>query len=451
MTLIDLLNTVWAILPEKLLQIESVIDAHMSGDKLDLKKIEARLMSLDGPGADAPYQVVNGSAIIPINGVLSSNPSAFERIFFDAVSMEKIRADVTNAVKDPAVNQVVLSIDSPGGTMQGTQETANHIFSLRGQKPIIAHSAGTMASAAYYIGSAADKIFLSGDNVMAGSIGTIYRHVDRTKQNEGEGVKVTEFVSGKFKNAFSENAPLNQERSEYIQSIVNKSLETFAADLSKFRGIKAENTGEGKVFLGQDAINAGLADGFSSLSDIINGSAAGVQPAAKSNVAGVAAQSQEKNMDINQLKAEFNDVYLAAVADGKAEMNAAVDKAKLEGIAEERARVNGIKAAMIPGHEALIDALIANGSTVEAAMAAIIKAENEKRAGVLASIQNSAPAPVAATTPPAEPVEEKDFDTMVKAHMEANKSSRGEAILAIAREHPEVHQAWLDKINGGKK
>lgn len=457
MKLIEILSSVWAILPEKLVQIENIITSHMAGDKLDLKKIEARIMSFDAPAAKEPYEVVNGSAIIQMNGVLSSNPSAFERIFFDAVSMEQIREDISTAVNDPAVNQIVLSIDSPGGSVQGTQETANHIFNLRGTKPIVAHSSGMMASAAYYIGSAADKIFISGDNVMAGSIGTIYRHVDFSKQNENEGVKVTEFVSGKYKNAFSSNAPLDDIKSEYIQSIVNKSFSIFAADVTKFRGVQKSNMGEGKVFLGQDAIDAGLVDGFSSLSDIVNGQSAGVQSPKRAPVAIVAQTNEtigEENMDIAKLKAEFPDLYASVVAEGKADLEAQVKAASEKALADERARVSGIKAALIPGHEKLVDALIENGAGVEAAMAAIIKAENEKRAGVLASIQASAPAPVAAAvepTPEPEDKKEKGFDEMVEAHMAESKSSRAAAISAIAREHPEVHKAYLEQINGGKK
>lgn len=453
MKLIEILSTVWAILPEKLVQIENIITSHMAGDKLDLKKIEAKIMSFDAPESKVPYEVVNGSAIISINGVLSSNPSAFERIFFDAVSMEQIREDVSAAVNDPAVNQIVLSIDSPGGSVQGTQETANHIFNLRGSKPIIAHTSGMMASAAYYIGAAADKILISGDNVMAGSIGTIYRHVDFSKRNESEGAKVTEFVSGKYKNAFSSNAPLDETKSEYIQSIVDKSFSIFAADVTKFRGVQKSNMGEGKVFLGQDAIDAGLVDGFSSLSDIVNGKPAGVQAAKR---APVMAQTNEiageENMDIVKLKAEFPDLYASVVAEGKTELEAQVKAASEKALSDERARVSGIKAALIPGHEKLIDALIENGASVEVAMAAIIKAENDKRAGVLASIQASAPAPVAAAVEPTpEPEKETGFNEMVEAHMAEHKSSRAAAISAIAREYPDVHKAYLEQINGGKK
>lgn len=450
MTLMSLLDTVWAILPEKLLQIENIIKSHMIGDKLDLKKIEARILAFDGPAPKSSYDIVNGSAIIPIRGVLSNNPSAFERIFFDAVSMSKIRDDVKAAIDDPAVTQVVLDIDSPGGTMAGTQETARMIHGMRGNKKIIAHSSGMMASAAYYIGAAADKIYLSGDNVMAGSIGTIYRHIDQSKQNEAEGLTVTEFVSGKFKNAFSENQPLNKERSEYIQAIVDKSFETFAADLCVFRGIKQEQTGQGRVFLGKDAIEAGLVDGFASLEDIVRGEVAGARPVNQSKIAAQAAQNEVETMTLEELKAQFPDVYQSAVAEGKTSVDAEVKTAYEKGKSDELARVNGIKAALIPGHEKLIDALIADGSTVEAAMAAVIKAENDKRAGVLASIQAAAPAPVAASAPEPEPAE-KDFEQMVAEHMTANKSSRGVAVAAVAREFPDIHAAYLEKINGGKK
>ena len=157
-------------------------------------------------------------------------------------------------------------------------------------------------------------------------------------------------------------------------------------------------------------------------------------------------------MDIAKLKAEFPDLYASVVAEGKTELEAQVKAASEKALSDERARVSGIKAALIPGHEKLVDALIENGASVEAAMAAIIKAENDKRAGVLASIQASAPAPVAAAVEPTpEPEKENGFNEMVEAHMADNKSSKAAAISAIAREHPEVHKAYLEQINGGKK
>jgi signal peptide peptidase SppA len=277
MKLLDIITSPWLILPEKLVEIQEIYITHLRGEKIDIGAVEA---SLGRPLAneEKPYEIENGVAKISIEGVIAKRMNMFIRIS-GGVSSQLISRDFREALKDEEVESILLYIDSPGGDADGTQELAMEIYNARGQKPIVAFSDGMMASAAYYIGAAADKIFISGDNVQIGSIGVVARHVDVSKADEKMGVKRTDIVAGKYKRITSEIEPLTESGRKSMQEAVDHIYEVFVGDVAKFRGLSPEPVkegkeeiipwAEGKVFLGKKAITAGLVDGVSTMERLI--------------------------------------------------------------------------------------------------------------------------------------------------------------------------------------
>jgi len=189
------------------------------------------------------------------------------------VSTELIGRDFTQAMNDPNVKSIVFYIDSPGGSVDGTQELARMVMSARGKKEVVAYTDGMMASASYWIGSAADKVYISGDTTQVGSIGVVAQHVDVSKAEEKMGVKTTEIVAGKYKRVASQYGPLTEEGKSALQEAVDYIYSAFVNDVAMFRGVsveKALSMADGKVFMGKQAIDAGLADGVKSLPDLID-------------------------------------------------------------------------------------------------------------------------------------------------------------------------------------
>jgi signal peptide peptidase SppA len=162
---------------------------------------------------------------------------------------------------------VLLYVDSPGGTVDGTQALADLIFNARGKKPIVAIADGMAASAAYWIGSAADKFFISGDTTLTGSIGVVAQHTDISTAEEKRGIKVTEITAGKYKRIASEHAPLTDEGRASIQERVDHLYSVFVDNVARNRGVSsdlvASDMADGKLFVGKQAIKAGLVDGVS--------------------------------------------------------------------------------------------------------------------------------------------------------------------------------------------
>lgn len=268
----SLITAPWAILPEKLMEIQEIYLHNLH----DIAGAEARA----GIFADRPpaYENKDDRAIIPVIGPVTKKPNVFTWLFGGSAS-QIVAQSLQSALMDDGVKSIILYIDSPGGTVDGTQELAREIFNARGKKPIVAYTDGMLASAAYWIGAAADKIYISGDTTQVGSIGVVARHIDVSKYEESLGVKTSEVVAGRYKGVASQYRPLSDIGRQSIQDAVDYVYNVFLGDISLFRGlslgtVKEGNSdtilwADGRIFLGRQAIEAGLADGQISYDDLL--------------------------------------------------------------------------------------------------------------------------------------------------------------------------------------
>ncbi|CAJ0862159.1 hypothetical protein R77567_01622 [Ralstonia sp. LMG 32965] len=404
MRLIDIVNAPWAVTPDMYREVQAIYERHCRGEKIDLKGVEARI-GQPLSGATRGYDVVGSVAVVPVDGVLAKRMNLMMQIS-GGTSMQLLAQDIQDAIDDPAVTAVILNIDSPGGTVDGTQELCNITYNARGAKPIIALANGTMASAAYWFGSAADKVFVSSDTAVVGSIGVVTSHIDVSQSEAQRGVKTTEITAGKYKRIASQYEPLSVEGRQSIQDQVDYTYSVFVNDVARNRGttpeLVIENMADGRIFIGQQAVSAGLADGVATLSELIeraeagefsraeNDPGIGAQQAATTQVAeggGVprTAEAQstskgESSMDVQKLKAEHPEVAEALIAEGRQ-----------AGAAAECQRIKDVEAQSMPGHEALIASLKFDGKTSgpEAAVQ-VLQAEKAKQKNRVASLQADA-------------------------------------------------------------
>jgi signal peptide peptidase SppA len=271
MRLLDVLNAPWAILPEKLLEIREIYFTHLRGEKIDVRAIEARLgQPLNNKRV--PYTVTNSVTVLPIEGVIAKRMNLFTRIS-GGTSTQILASDLQAALDDPRAHSILLHIDSPGGQVDGTQEMARLIRDARSRKPVFALGDGMMTSAAYWIASAADRVFIAGDTTQVGSIGVLATHTDISRAEEMRGIKTTEITAGKYKRIASEHAPLTPDGRASIQEQVDHIYSVFVNEIARHRGANVETVldkmADGRIFLGKKAIDAGLVDGVSTLDGAI--------------------------------------------------------------------------------------------------------------------------------------------------------------------------------------
>jgi len=273
MKIIDILTSPWAIVPEKLYEIQEIYSTHLRGEKIDIAAIEAKIGKTTNDPPPKPYAIENRVAVIPMHGVMAKRMNLFTRIS-GGVSTELVTKALDQALGDPDVSGILLDIDSPGGVIDGVQELGDRVFDGRNQKPIVAYTDGMMASAAYWVGSAADRIYISGGTVMTGSIGVVATHVDYSQYEKKLGIKTTEVYAGKYKRITSQYKPLSKEGRQNLQDMVDYLYTVFVDEIAKHRGVSSntvlEDMADGKIFIGKQGIDAGLVDGVSTRDRIIN-------------------------------------------------------------------------------------------------------------------------------------------------------------------------------------
>lgn len=259
----------WAIRPEVLDVIHSVLYARYYGNGVDINAVEAQI----GGPLDNKYDAkTEGSiAIIPIHGVIAKRMNMMSEIS-GGVSAEIVQSDIQSALNNSDIDAIVLDIDSPGGMVAGTMELANTIYEARGKKPILAAANETCCSAAYWIASAADNVYAYNTSEV-GSIGVVAKHYDYSKANETDGVKVTYIYAGKYKTIGNSDEPLDKDAKNILQSQIDDLYIMFVNNVARNRGISTEKVlkdmADGRVFLAKEALERGLIDGIMSLDDVI--------------------------------------------------------------------------------------------------------------------------------------------------------------------------------------
>jgi signal peptide peptidase SppA len=432
--LLDIVNSPWAIDPAKLEEIQGIYLTHLRGEKIDIAALEARMGRPLQNEAKA-YEVIDGVAILPLEGVVAKRMNLFSQIS-GGMSSELATRDLRQALDDPAVHSIIQWVDSPGGTVDGTQGYAYEAYAARGRKPIVSLASGCMASAAYWFGAAAEKVYIADLTTIVGQIGIVAKHVDTSGAEAKAGIKTTEIAAGKYKRVASSYEPLSPEGRQSIQDQVDYTYSIFVADVARFRGVSEEQVledmAEGRVFIGQQAIDAGLVDGVSTLDALIeqlNRDRAGAAPRPHTSPT-TTTSMKGSSMNLEKLKAEHPELFKAVH-----------DEAFAAGSTAERCRIQAVEAALIPGHEALIAGLKFDGKTSggDAALA-VNKAERDIRVAQAAANTAAAPKPVATVpaptvTQPAAAVNEAEaarvaslpIDERCKAQWEANTGGvRGE-------------------------
>ncbi|MDE7372160.1 MAG: S49 family peptidase [Desulfovibrio sp.] len=170
------------------------------------------------PVSERLLRVVDGVAVISIGAPLDTT-SLVGWFSGDILVLghDAIREAVNAALADTGVRSILLSIDSPGGVVQGTKELADFLADAASQKPIAAYANGLCASAAFWLASACGRIFAPA-TALVGSIGVIMCVSDWSDFYAKMGVKLEYITSGRYKAAGHEAKPLSDEDRAYFQA-----------------------------------------------------------------------------------------------------------------------------------------------------------------------------------------------------------------------------------------
>lgn len=224
---------------------------------------EAFVNLFTGESEPLGYSLRGDVAVIRVDGALVKRLYAFDC----GTSTEQIRAAVEGALENSAVRSILLDINSPGGTVDGTQSLAAFLRSVSQVKPIYAYTDGALCSAAYWIASACTAVAAQ-ETATIGSIGVLCLHRDVSGQDAAQGVKRTYLHAGKDKALGNDAEPLSDRARASIQALLDATYFVFRADVAAFRDLDPKAEGEwadGKVFGARAALELGLIDEITTL------------------------------------------------------------------------------------------------------------------------------------------------------------------------------------------
>jgi len=446
MKVLDVLTAPWAIEPAKLLEIQAIYATHLRGDKIDIGALEAKL---GRPLANepAPYTLQDGVAILSVEGVMAKRMNLFSQIS-GGVSTQLATRDLLQAAADPAVHSIIMVFDTPGGTVDGTQAFANAIRQVGQTKPVVALADGTMASAGVWAGTAANQVYIADTTTQVGSVGVVAQHVDLSGRDAMAGIKRTEVFAGKYKRIASDTGPLTKAGLQTIQDQVDYTYGLFVQAVATHRGVSVDQVladmADGRMFIGEQAIAAGLVDGVSTLDALIvqlNQSRSKNSGSSSARASG-AAPSRAGAAQTPTLTPIKGTAMLTA-EQVAADHPAIAAAFRAEGATQERARIQAVEGQLIPGHEALINTLKFDGVSGpgEAAMA-VNAAEKNLRTAQASALASDAPnplplVPAAAVEPaPKGAPSRADIDAQAKAHMAATGSTDYVAAVKHVQNQP---------------
>jgi protease-4 len=203
------------------------------------------------------------TAMIEIKGEIGAGGDA------NAVN---ILDSLRSAFEDDGARAVVLVIDSPGGSPVQAGMVNDEIVRLKAlhKKPVYAVVEDTCASAAYYIASAADEIYVDKASIV-GSIGVLMDGFGFTGLMEKLGVERRLLTAGANKGFLDPFSPQTEAQRAYALNMLNQIHQQFIAVVREGRGERLKETPDmfsGLFWSGQQAVSMGLADGLGTIDSV---------------------------------------------------------------------------------------------------------------------------------------------------------------------------------------
>lgn len=213
-------------------------------------------------GMSGGLQVQDGIAVLPVLGTLVRRAS-YIGAASGLTSYHDIEAMAEAAFADPQVRAVLLEIDSSGGEAGGVFDVAQRLRTLAqtSGKPLWAIADEAALSAAYAIACAADRLWLT-RTAEVGSIGVVAVHVDESVADAKAGLNYTFLHAGAHKVDGHPHAPLSAPVAANIQADIEQLHTQFISLVAGFRRLTPEaiRDTEARVYRGEAALQAGLAD-----------------------------------------------------------------------------------------------------------------------------------------------------------------------------------------------
>ena len=209
---------------------------------------------------------------------------------------DTIAAALREAVADDSVSAIVLRVDSPGGSVTGSETIWREVNRVRdGGKPVVASMGAVAASGGYYVSMSADAI-VANPGTITGSIGVVTGKLVARELKDRLGVGSDSVRTNPNADAWSINRPFTDEQHAHVEAEADLFYTDFVERVAQGRKMSVEAVdaiARGRVWTGADALERGLVDELGGLRTAITRAKvlAGLEPDADVRLVGYPGSS----------------------------------------------------------------------------------------------------------------------------------------------------------------
>jgi protease-4 len=210
--------------------------------------------------------VVGAGLAFSNRGAITGGPGGgIARVNIDGlIRSNRPRSEALTRLAESNAKAVIVHINSPGGTVAGSEELYDSLIKVKARKPMVVVVDGLAASGGYIAAMASDRI-LAQQSAIVGSIGVIFQYPNVTELLKTIGVQVETVKSSPLKAAPSGYEPTTPEARAAVESIVRDSFDWFKGlvrDRRHLDDASLQRVSDGRVFTGRQAIELKLIDGL---------------------------------------------------------------------------------------------------------------------------------------------------------------------------------------------
>ena len=240
------------------LDADAIVDRRRMRRKLTFWRVAAALVAI--------VAVVGGGYVFSHRGTLAAGPGgSVARITIEGlIRANRDRTEALDRLAKSSAKAVIVHINSPGGTVAGSEELYDALVKVKAKKPMVVVVDGLAASGGYIAALASDRI-LAQQSAIVGSIGVIFQYPNVTELLKTIGVQIESIKSSPLKAAPSGYEPTSPEARAAVEAIVKDSYDWFRTLVRDRRRLEPEllqKVSDGRVFTGRQAVELKLIDGL---------------------------------------------------------------------------------------------------------------------------------------------------------------------------------------------
>ena len=244
------------------LDADHIVDRRRMRRKLTFWRVAAAVVVIAAVAAGAALLTRGGTT-----GLSASTDGWIARINLQGlIRASQQRVEALDRLGKSDAKAVIVHINSPGGTVAGSEQLYDALLQLKGKKPLVVVVDGLAASGGYIVAMAADHI-VAQQSALIGSIGVIFQYPNVTELLKTIGIKVEEIKSSPLKAAPNGFEPTSPEARAAVESVVMDSYAWFRGLVKERRsldGSPLERVTDGRVFTGRQAFELKLIDALGS-------------------------------------------------------------------------------------------------------------------------------------------------------------------------------------------